>query len=45
MPFLHLPIQSGSDSILKNMNRKHTVDHYLKIVDKIRNARPDIAVF
>ena len=44
MPFLHLPIQSGSDSILKKMNRKHTVDHYLKIVDKIRNARPDIAM-
>tara|TARA_B100000965_G_C19453290_1_gene696275 strand:- start:402 stop:1007 length:606 start_codon:yes stop_codon:yes gene_type:complete len=44
MPFLHLPIQSGSDDILKKMNRKHTVDDYLKIVDKIRNVRPDIAM-
>ena len=44
MPFLHLPIQSGSDEILKKMNRKHTVNDYLKIVDKIRNARPDIAM-
>ncbi len=44
MPFLHLPIQSGSDKILKKMNRKHTVYDYLKIVDKIRNVRPDIAM-
>ena len=44
MPFLHLPIQSGSDHILKKMNRKHTVDDYLRIVDKIRNVRPDIAM-
>ena len=44
MPFLHLPIQSGSNKVLKNMNRKHTVDDYLKIVDKIRNVRPDIAM-
>ena len=44
MPFLHLPIQSGSDNILKKMNRKHTVDQYLEIVDKIRNIRPDIAM-
>ncbi len=44
MPFLHLPIQSGSDQILKKMNRKHTVDDYLKIVDKIRDVRPDIAM-
>ena len=44
MPFLHLPIQSGSDQILKKMNRKHTVDDYLRIVDKIRNIRPDIAI-
>ena len=43
MPFLHLPIQSGSDKILKDMNRKHTVDSYKKIVDKLRNERPDIA--
>ncbi len=44
MPFLHLPIQSGSDQILKKMNRKHTVDDYIKIIDKIRNVRPDIAI-
>ncbi len=44
MPFLHLPIQSGSDQILKKMNRKHSVDDYLLLVDKIRNARPDIAM-
>ncbi len=44
MPFLHLPIQSGSDKILKKMNRKHSVDDYLKIVEKIRNVRPDIAL-
>ena len=44
MPFLHLPIQSGSNKVLKKMNRKHTVEDYLKIVDKIRNSRPDIAM-
>ena len=44
MPFLHLPIQSGSDKILKKMNRKHSVSDYLKIVDKIRTVRPDIAL-
>ena len=44
MPFLHLPIQSGSNKILKKMNRKHSVDDYLSIVDKIRNVRPDIAM-
>ena len=44
MPFLHLPIQSGSDKILKKMNRKHTVSDYLKIVEKIRDVRPDIAM-
>ena len=44
MPFLHLPIQSGSNKVLKKLNRKHTVDDYLKIVDKIRNVRPDIAM-
>ncbi len=44
MPFLHLPIQSGSNKILKKMNRKHSVDDYLNIVDKIRNVRPDIAM-
>ena len=44
MPFLHLPIQSGSDKILKDMNRKHTVDSYKKIVNKLRKERPDIAL-
>ena len=44
MPFLHLPIQSGSDRILKKMNRKHTVLDYLNIVDKLRSIKPDIAL-
>ncbi len=44
MPFLHLPIQSGSNNILKKMNRKHTVEDYIKIVEKIKNSRPDIAL-
>jgi tRNA-2-methylthio-N6-dimethylallyladenosine synthase len=42
MPYLHLPVQSGSDRILKAMNRKHTADAYLRLVDRIREARPDI---
>ena len=44
MPFLHLPIQSGSDPILKKMNRKHTVSDYLNIVEEIRSKRADIAL-
>ena len=44
MPFLHLPVQSGNDRILKVMNRKHTADSYLKIIDRVRAARPDIAL-
>ena len=44
MPYLHLPIQSGSDNILKKMNRKHSVKEYLKIIEKVREFRPDIAV-
>lgn len=43
MPFLHLPVQSGSDPILKAMNRKHTAEEYLKIIEKLRGARPDLA--
>jgi len=43
MPFLHLPVQSGSDKILKAMNRKHTADHYRDIIAKLRKARPDLA--
>jgi len=42
MPYLHLPVQSGSDKILKAMNRKHTAESYLKLIDRIRDARPDI---
>ncbi len=44
MPYLHLPVQSGSDRILKAMNRRHTADDYLRLVDRIRAARPDIAM-
>jgi tRNA-2-methylthio-N6-dimethylallyladenosine synthase len=44
MPFLHLPVQSGSDRILKAMNRSHGVDSYLAIINEVRAARPDIAV-
>lgn len=43
MPYLHLPVQSGSDRILKAMNRKHTADEYLAIIEKLRAVRPDIA--
>jgi tRNA-2-methylthio-N6-dimethylallyladenosine synthase len=42
MPYLHLPVQSGSDKILKAMNRKHTADHYLRTIERIRAVRPDI---
>ncbi len=42
MPYLHLPVQSGSDRILKAMNRKHTAAQYLKLIDRIRAARPDL---
>jgi tRNA-2-methylthio-N6-dimethylallyladenosine synthase len=42
MPYLHLPVQSGSDRVLKAMNRRHTADHYLRLIDRIRAARPDI---
>lgn len=44
MPYLHLPVQSGSDAILDAMNRQHTVDHYLRLIDKVRAARPGIAL-
>jgi tRNA-2-methylthio-N6-dimethylallyladenosine synthase len=44
MPFLHLPVQAGSDRILAAMNRKHTGDDYRRLVDRIRQARPDIAL-
>ncbi len=44
MPFLHLPVQSGSNRILKAMNRSHTAETYLAILEKMRAARPDIAL-
>ena len=44
MPYLHLPIQSGNDGTLKAMNRGHTADHYLKLIERVRRARPDIAI-
>jgi len=44
MPYLHLPVQSGSNRILKAMNRSHTADTYLAIIEKMRAARPDIAL-
>jgi tRNA-2-methylthio-N6-dimethylallyladenosine synthase len=42
MPYMHLPVQSGSDRILKAMNRKHTAEQYLRTIERIRVARPDI---
>jgi len=44
MPYLHLPVQSGSDRILKAMNRSHTAESYLKTLEKVRAARPGIAI-
>jgi len=44
MPYLHLPIQSGSDRILKKMNRKHTAASYIDIIERLRKQRPDIAL-
>ena len=42
MPYLHLPVQSGDDKVLKSMNRKYTSSEYLRIIAKLRNARPDM---
>ncbi|MDO5642439.1 MAG: tRNA (N6-isopentenyl adenosine(37)-C2)-methylthiotransferase MiaB [Paracoccus sp. (in: a-proteobacteria)] len=42
MPYLHLPVQSGSDRVLKAMNRRHTAADYLRLIERIRAARPDI---
>ncbi|WP_238363954.1 tRNA (N6-isopentenyl adenosine(37)-C2)-methylthiotransferase MiaB [Mesobacterium pallidum] len=42
MPYLHLPVQSGSDRILKRMNRQHTADQYLKLIERLRSVRPDL---
>lgn len=44
MPYLHLPVQSGSDAILRAMNRRHTRDDYFRVIDRIRDARGDIAM-
>ncbi|OWY09720.1 tRNA (N6-isopentenyl adenosine(37)-C2)-methylthiotransferase MiaB [Thioclava sp. F42-5] len=44
MPYLHLPVQSGSDKILKAMNRKHTAESYIRLIERIRAARPDIVI-
>ena len=42
MPYLHLPVQSGSNNILKAMNRKHTAEGYVRLIERIRKARPDL---
>lgn len=44
MPYLHLPVQSGSDRVLKAMNRSHTAESYLRVLERVRAARPDIAL-
>ncbi len=44
MPYLHLPVQSGSDKVLRAMNRQHTAETYLKLVERIRTVRPDLAL-
>ena len=44
MPFLHLPVQAGNDRVLKAMNRSHTAESYLRVLDKVRAVRPDIAL-
>jgi tRNA-2-methylthio-N6-dimethylallyladenosine synthase len=44
MPFLHLPVQSGSDRMLAAMNRRHTANDYLRLIEKLRTARPDLAL-
>ena len=44
MPYLHLPVQSGSDVILKAMNRSHSADSYLRLIERFRAARPGLAI-
>jgi len=44
MPYLHLPVQSGSDRVLKAMNRSHDAASYLRLIERVRAARPDIAI-
>ena len=42
MPYLHLPVQAGSDKILKRMNRQHTAEQYLRLIERLRATRPDL---
>ena len=44
MPYLHLPVQSGSDKVLKGMNRQHTAEQYIRLIERFRAARPDILI-
>jgi len=44
MPYLHLPVQSGNDRVLRAMNRSHDADSYLRVIEKVRAIRPDIAI-
>ena len=44
MPSLHLPVQSGSDAILKAMNRRYTAEHYLGLIEEVRKVNPDISL-
>jgi len=44
MPYLHMPVQAGSDRVLKAMNRRHTAEGYIRLIERIRAARPDIAI-
>ncbi len=44
MPYLHLPVQSGSDAVLEAMNRQHSADDYRRQIDRVRKVRPDIAL-
>ncbi|GAB5350002.1 tRNA (N6-isopentenyl adenosine(37)-C2)-methylthiotransferase MiaB [Alteriqipengyuania sp. 357] len=44
MPYLHLPVQAGNDRVLKAMNRSHTVESYLRLIERFRDARPDLAL-
>nr|QIQ10739.1 tRNA-2-methylthio-N(6)-dimethylallyladenosine synthase [uncultured bacterium] len=44
MPYLHLPVQAGSDRILKAMNRKHKGEDYIRLIERIRSVRPDLAL-
>jgi tRNA-2-methylthio-N6-dimethylallyladenosine synthase len=44
MPYLHLPVQSGSDRVLAAMNRKHTADEYRRVIDRLRDAKPELAL-